>query len=291
MSKINSMIARGELGSTIFRIIFLAGSILFVLFPLYWMVITSLKNENELFANTQTFFPKDLTWEHYFDPVSGIFAEGSTFIQFFLNSMIISFVSMILCLGIGAYAAYSLARFKLKKNRNERLSFLILTARMLPPIVVVIPMYLIMQQLGLINTYWAMLIVYTGFNLPFVVWMLKAFFDEVPKELEESAMIDGASRMKAFHIIVLPLVLPGFVATSIFTLILTWNEFMFAMFLLNSTDMMTLPAGISTFITQYETNWGALTAAATVSVIPVLIFSFVVQKHLVKGMTMGAVKG
>ncbi|KPH77888.1 carbohydrate ABC transporter permease [Oceanobacillus caeni] len=291
MSKFKNTVARGELGSTIFRYVFLVGSILFVLFPLYWMVITSLKTEGELFAKAQTFFPKELTWEHYFDPVNGIFASGSAFPQFFINSMIVSFVSMILCLVIGAYAAYSLARFKMKNNRSEKISFLILTARMLPPIVVVIPMYLIMQQLGLINTHWAMLIVYTGFNLPFVVWMLKAFFEEIPEELEESAMIDGASRMKSFHIIVLPLVLPGFVATSIFTLILTWNEFMFAMFLLNSTNMMTLPAGISTFITQYETNWGALTAAATISIIPVLIFSFIAQKHLVRGMTMGAVKG
>lgn len=282
---------RGDLGTTVIRVVFLTVSILFVLFPLYWMVITSFKTDNELFANVQTFIPRDFTWEHYFDPIEGIFAEGSPFINFFINSTIISFVSMFLCLLIGSYAAYSLARFKMKKKRNERLSFLILTARMLPPIVVVIPMYLIMQKLGLINTYWAMLIVYTGFNLPFVVWMLKAFFQEVPEELEESAMIDGASRMKSFYIIVLPLVLPGFVATSIFTIILTWNEFMFAMFLLNSTEMMTLPSGISTFITQYETNWGALTAAATVSIIPVLLFSFIVQKHLVRGMTMGAVKG
>jgi multiple sugar transport system permease protein len=291
MSGLQKAIKRGELGITIFRALFLTVTILFVLFPLYWMVITSFKKEKELFADVQTFFPQTFTWQHYFDSINGIFAEGSPFLQFFYNSMIVSFVSMILCLLIGSYAAYSLARFKMKNNRNEKLSFMILTARMLPPIVVVIPMYLIMQKLGLINTLWAMLIVYTGFNLPFVVWMMKAFFQEIPEELEESAMVDGSSRMRAFYTIIMPLAVPGLVATSIFTIILTWNEFMFAMFLLNSTEMMTLPAGISTFITQYKTNWGALCAAATISILPVLVFSFIVQKHLVRGMTLGAVKG
>ncbi|QHE51698.1 carbohydrate ABC transporter permease [Pontibacillus sp. HMF3514] len=282
---------KGEWKTKIFRGVFLTGTIMFIFFPLYWMVITSLKKERELFSDTQTFFPKELTWEYYFDPVNGIFAPGSPFIDFFINSTIVSFTSMLLCVLIGSYAAYSLARFTLKKNRNEKIAFIILTARMLPPIVLVIPLYLIMQKLGLVNTLWAMLIVYTGFNLPFVVWMMKAFFEEVPQSLEESAMIDGYSRIMAFYKIVLPLALPGLVATSIFTVILTWNEFLFSMFLLNSTDVMTLPAGISTFITQYQTNWGALTGAATVSIIPVLVFSFVVQKHLVKGMTLGAVKG
>ncbi|WP_158734586.1 carbohydrate ABC transporter permease [Alteribacillus sp. YIM 98480] len=282
---------RKELGMKIFRACFLTVTVLFVLFPLYWMFITSLKGERELFSDVQTFFPKEITWQYYFDPVNGIFGANSPFLSFFINSMIVSFVSMVLCLVIGSYAAYALARFKMKNNRNEKLSFLILTARMLPPIVVVIPMYLIMQNIGLLNTLWSMLIVYIGFNLPFVIWMLKAFFEEIPVELEESAMVDGSSRMRAYHSIILPLVIPGFVATSIFTVILTWNEFLFAMFLLNSTDKMTLPAGISTFITQYQTNWGALCAAATVSVIPVLFFSLLVQKHLVKGMTLGAVKG
>lgn len=281
----------GGIKTKLFRALFLTAAISFILFPLYWMIITSLKREGELFGSKQTFFPKQITWQHYLDSIEGILSPNNPFMQFFINSTIVSSLSTVLCIGIGAFAAYSLARFKLKGKRNERLSFAILTARMLPPIVVVIPLYLIMQKLGLINTLWAMMIVYTGFNLPFVVWMMKAFFEEIPVELEESAMIDGHSRMMAFFTVVLPLAIPGLVATSIFTVILTWNEFLFAMFLLNSTEMMTLPAGISTFITQYKTNWGALCAAATISIIPVLLFSFVVQKHLVRGMTMGAVKG
>ncbi|MBS4208880.1 carbohydrate ABC transporter permease [Bacillus sp. FJAT-50079] len=281
----------GGIKVKLFRACFLTITILFILFPLYWMIITSFKKEGELFAAKQTFFPKNITWQHYIDSIEGILSSNNPFMQFFINSTIVSSVSTILCLTIGAFAAYSLARFKLKGKRTERLSFAILTARMLPPIVVVIPLYLIMQKLGLVNTLWAMLIVYTGFNLPFVVWMMKAFFEEIPVELEESAMIDGHSRIMAFFTVVLPLAIPGLVATSIFTVILTWNEFLFAMFLLNSTDVMTLPAGISTFITQYKTNWGALCAAATVSILPVLFFSFIVQKHLVRGMTMGAVKG
>ncbi|WP_051302062.1 carbohydrate ABC transporter permease [Salibacterium aidingense] len=275
----------------VLRASFLTSTIIFVLFPLYWMIITSFKTDRELFADKQTFFPKNFTWQHYFDPIEGIFSANNPFVGFFVNSTIVAFASTLLCLTIGSFSAYSLARFKMRGKRNERISFLILTARMLPPIVIVVPLYLIMQQLGLLNTLWAMLIVYTGFNLPFVVWMLKAFFEEIPESLEESAMIDGSSRFMAFIKIVLPLAMPGLVATSIFTVILTWNEFLFAMFLLNNTDVMTLPAGISTFITQYKTNWGALTAAATMSILPVLIFSFMVQKHLVKGMTMGAVKG
>ncbi|MBB6448777.1 multiple sugar transport system permease protein [Geomicrobium halophilum] len=253
---------RGE----IIRYITLFGICLIVLFPIYWMIITSFKPAGELFASDQTFFPQNFTLQYYIDPIDGVVSSGSPFIGFFLNSMIVASVSMIICLVIGSLAAYSLARFELRINKNDRLSFAILTARMLPPIVVIVPMYLIMQSLGLLNTHWAMIIVYTGFNLPFVVWMMKAFFQEIPPDLEESAMVDGDSRMKAFYKIVLPLAAPGLVATSIFTLILTWNEFLFAMFLLNSADMMTLPPGIATYITQYETNWGELTAAATLAV-------------------------
>jgi multiple sugar transport system permease protein len=275
----------------ILKYCFLFISILIVLFPIYWMVITGFKTEIELFGKKQTFFPETFTLHYYTDPVDGIFGTGGSFLTFFFNSILVSFTSTAICLIVGSLAAYSLARFQLRKNWNQEISFWILSNRMIPPIVTIIPMYMIMQKLGLLNTYWAMLIVYTAFNLPFVVWMMKAFFQEIPKDLEEAAMVDGDSRMKAFFKIVLPLVAPGLVATSIFCIILTWNEFLFALFLLSSNDVMTLPVGIAGFISQYKTNWGALCAAGTVAIIPILIFSFMVQKHLVRGMTLGAVKG
>ena len=273
------------------KYLFLIISSIILLFPIYWLIITSFKPQGELIAKKQTFLPHNFTLDAYIDPVKGIFSSDSNFLNFFFNSVIIAFVATFLCLLVGSLAAYSLARFNIKLNKNGRLEFIILAARMLPTIIVVVPMYIIMKNIGLLNTYWAMFIVYTGFNLPFAIWMLTAFFREIPVEIEESAMVDGNSRLQAMFKIVLPLASPGLVSTAVFTLILTINEFLFAVFLLNTNEMMTLPAGIATYVTDYQIIWGPLAAASTVAILPVLVFSFFVQKYLVRGMTMGAVKG
>jgi multiple sugar transport system permease protein len=162
---------------------------------------------------------------------------------------------------------------------------------MLPPIVTIVPLFLMLREVGLINSLVGLAIVYTGFNLPFVIWMMRGFFQEVPKEIEEAALLDGESRVGALWRIVLPLVRPGLAATAVFCLIVAWNEFLFALILTQTEAAMTLPVGIASRVTQYEIKWGAMSAAGVVAMIPVLVFASAVQKYLVRGLSLGAVKG
>jgi multiple sugar transport system permease protein len=162
---------------------------------------------------------------------------------------------------------------------------------MFPAIVTAVPLFLMMRDLRLLNTRLALVIVYTSFNLPFVVWMMRGFFAELPRELEEAAMVDGDSRLGALWRVVLPLVAPGLAATAVFCLIVSWNEFLFALVLTQTDDAMTLPVGIAGRVTQYEIKWGVMSAAGTVAIVPILVFALAVQKYLVRGLSLGAVKG
>jgi multiple sugar transport system permease protein len=154
-----------------------------------------------------------------------------------------------------------------------------------------VPLFLMMRDLRLLNTKASLIIVYTAFNLPFVVWMMRGFFDEVPRDLEEAALVDGDSRMGALFRIVLPLVAPGLAATAVFCLIVSWNEFLFALVLTQTDASMTLPVGIAGRVTQYEIKWGVMSAAGAVAIVPILVFAMAMQKYLVRGLSMGAVKG
>jgi multiple sugar transport system permease protein len=162
---------------------------------------------------------------------------------------------------------------------------------MFPPIVTAVPLFLMMRDLGLLNTRLALIILYTGFNLPFVVWMMRGFFLEIPRELEDAAMIDGDSRMGALRRVLLPLVAPGLAATAVFCLIISWNEFLFALVMTQTDEAMTLPVGIAGRVTQYEIKWGVMSAAGIVAMLPILVFALAVQKYLVRGLSLGAVKG
>jgi multiple sugar transport system permease protein len=173
---------------------------------------------------------------------------------------------------------------------NHHLSFWILSTRMFPPIVSIVPLFLIFRSVNLVDSRFALVLAYSVFNLPFVVWMMKGFFDELPRELEESAMMDGDTPFGAFRRIILPLVRPGLAATAVFCLIVAWNEFLFLV--LTQTDRaLTLPVGIANQVTQYEIRWGAMSAAGVLAAIPLFVFALLVQRHLVRGLSYGAVKG
>src|SRR5438067_10699033 len=161
---------------------------------------------------------------------------------------------------------------------------------MVPPIVTVIPIFVIFQNLQLLNTYLGMIILYTGFTLPFTNWMMRAFIREVPVDLEEAAMVDGDTRLTALLRIVLPLTAPGLVATAIFALILVWNEFLFALIITTTSATITLPVGVAGFVSQFDVLWGQMSAVSTIAIIPILIFTLAVQRYLVRGLTFGAVK-
>lgn len=254
--------------------------------PVYWMITISFKNEIDHFAIPPKWFSFTPTLQHYLDA----FVTRS-FGQYLLTSAIVAVVSTFFALVLGTLAAYALTRFRLPYDLSRRLSLWILSTRMFPAIVTAVPLFLMMRDLRLLNTKASLIIVYTAFNLPFVIWMMRGFFAEVPRDLEEAALVDGDSRLGALVRIVLPLVSPGLAATAVFCLIVSWNEFLFALVLTQTDASMTLPVGIAGRVTQFEIKWGVMSAAAVVAMMPILIFALAMQRYLVRGLSLGAVKG
>src|SRR5215216_7031139 len=268
------------------RYLALVAALVFALAPVYWMLTISLKSEVDQFATPPSWFAFTPTLQHYYDA----FVTRS-FGDYLLNSAIVAVASTACALVIGTLAAYALARFQLPWSLNRRLSLWILSTRMFPAIVTSVPLFLMMRDVRLLNTRASLIIVYTAFNLPFVVWMMRGFFAELPRDLEEAALVDGDSRLGALVRVVLPLVAPGLAATAVFCLIISWNEFLFALVLTQTDAAMTLPVGIAGRVTQYEIKWGVMSAAASVALVPILVFALALQKYLVRGLSLGAVKG
>jgi multiple sugar transport system permease protein len=256
------------------------------LIPVYWMITISLKSEVDQFAVPPRWLIFTPTLAHYKDA----FVTRS-FGQYLITSAIVAVLSTACALVLGTLAAYALARFRLPRKLDTRLALWILSTRMFPPIVTAVPLFLMMRDVRLLNTKASLIIVYTAFNLPFVVWMMRGFFMEVPREMEEAARVDGDSRLGALRRVVLPLVAPGLAATAVFCLIISWNEFLFALVLTQTDAAMTLPVGIAGRVTQYEIKWGVMSAAGVVAMLPILIFAMAVQRYLVRGLSLGAVKG
>ena len=254
--------------------------------PVYWMVTISLKSDVDQFAVPPRWFNFSPTLIHYKDA----FLERS-FGQYLLTSAIVAVMSTLCALLFGTLAAYALARFRLPHKLDTRLALWILSTRMLPAIVTAVPLFLMMRDVRLLNTRASLIIVYTAFSLPFVVWMMRGFFMEVPREMEEAARVDGDSRLGALWRVVLPMVVPGLAATAVFCLIISWNEFLFALILTQTDEAMTLPVGIAGRVTQYEIKWGVMSAAGVVAMMPILVFAMAVQRYLVRGLSLGAVKG
>jgi multiple sugar transport system permease protein len=261
-------------------------AVIVALAPVYWMITISLKTEGDQFASPPKWFLFTPTLQHYYDA----FVMRS-FGQYLITSAIVAVVSTACALVIGTLAAYALARFRLPYNLDRKLSLWILSTRMFPAIVTAVPLFLMMRDLRLLNTRASLIVVYTAFNLPFVVWMMRGFFAEVPRDLEEAALVDGDSRLGALVRVVLPLVTPGLAATAVFCLIVCWNEFLFALILTQTDVAMTLPVGIAGRVTQYEIKWGVMSAAGVVAMMPILIFALAMQRYLVRGLSLGAVKG
>ncbi|HEV2915178.1 MAG TPA: carbohydrate ABC transporter permease [Pyrinomonadaceae bacterium] len=268
------------------RYALLALALLLTLAPVYWMVTISLKSEVDQFSVPPRWFSFAPTLIHYRDA----FFERS-FGRYLMSSVIVAVSSTLCALVLGTLAAYGLARFRWPRRMNSPLSLWILSTRMFPPIVTAIPLFLMMRDVRLLNTRASLIIVYTALNLPFVVWMMRGFFQEIPRELEEAARVDGDSRLGALRRVVLPLAAPGLAATAIFCLIISWNELLLALILTQTDAAMTLPVGIAGRVTQYEIKWGVMSAAGVVAMTPILLFALAVQRYLVRGLSLGAVKG
>jgi multiple sugar transport system permease protein len=264
----------------------IAVALVLTLFPVYWIAANSFKLDIDIFAVPPEWFPFNPTLKHY----HAAFIERP-FLRYALNSFIIAVCSTLISLVFGTLAGYALARFQYPGQWRYQISFWILSTRMMPPIVTIIPLYIAFNYLHMLNTKPAVAIAYTAFNLPFATWMMKSYFQDLPVELEEAAIVDGDTRWGAFLRIALPLARPGLAATAIFCLIVSWNEFLLALVLTLTAQSQTLPIGIAGRVTQYTTYWGEISAAGFMACIPIMIFAFIVQKHLVRGLSFGAVKG
>ena len=262
-----------------------AGSLLLLLgaFPLFWMLSTSLKPSGEIFA-TPTLVPRHATLGNFVQ----LLAE-TNFAVYFKNSVIVSLATVVVTLGASAAGAYALTRFSFRGR--DTVIRLILATYMFAPIMIIIPFYILVRQLGLVNTRVALVLSYTTFCLPFCLWLLRAFFAGVPLELEEAAMVDGANRARAAWYVTLPLALPGLIAAGIFTFILAWNDFLFALVLITSDELKTLPVGVNDLFNATIVDWGMIMAAGVVITVPTIGFFVAVQRYLIQGWGAGGLKG
>ncbi len=255
-----------------------------LIFPFLWMLSTSLKGKTEIFSETPSWIPKKITFENY----KSIWTEYP-FPIYFKNSVIVAIGTTMVSLLISIFLAYGVSRFKFA-GRNTITSTLLLT-QMFPPVLLIIPIFMLFIDLKLIDTYPALIITYCTFAIPFSTLMLKSYFDGLPESLEEAALIDGCTPVSALFRIVVPLAAPGIVAVGLFSFILSWQEFMFALTLTRTTSMRTIPVGINMLIGFREVLWGPLMAGSVIVTLPVVILFLYFQTYLVSGMTMGAVKG
>jgi len=275
-----------ERGKTWLAYLVVGFALVYTVFPVVWLVSNSFKTRLDMFAVPPIWIVDNPTWYNYVQT----FIERP-FLQYMWNSAVVAVGTTILSLVIGTLAGYALARFRYPGSMKYHVSFWILSTRMMPPIVTIVPLYIFFSFFDLLNTKTALVVAYTGFNLPFVVWMMRSYFAEIPADLEESAMVDGDTRMGALIRVILPLARPGLAATAIFCLILSWNEMLFALIITETSSANTLPIGIAGRITQYKTEWGEISAAGFAACVPIIVFAFVVQRHLVRGLSFGAVKG
>lgn len=254
------------------------------LFPVFWMASSSLKPGPELFARDMTLLPVAWTLENYRNVWN-----NTNFPRYFWNSFQVAALSTILSVVISMYAAYALARIQFAGR--YAFGLLMLVTQMFPHILLVLPLFLIIQRIGLLNTHAALIIAYTAFSLPFTIWLLRGFFESIPEELEEAAAIDGASQLMTFHRIILPLAGPGLAAVTMFGFIRGWNEFLFALVFLQSRELFTLPIGLANFQEEYTFRWDLIMAGAGIITLPVLFLFLLMQRFIVQGLLGGAVKG
>ena len=259
----------------------------FCLFPILWVVATSVKLPGEYLRNPPVWVPQNPTLVHFSNVMS---QRGNLALK---NSVIIATGATFLSMLVGSLAAYSLARLN---TGGRHFAFWLLSQRLMPPVVLVVPFFLLLRELGRINpalgldSHAALIALYTVFNLPFVIWMMRSYFEAVPAEIEESALVDGSTRFGAFRRITLPLAVPGLIATGTFAFIFSWMEFLFAV-VFTRTKAVTLPVAISGYSGSQGSNWGQASALAVVAMLPVFALAMLVQRHFVRGLTLGAIRG
>ena len=251
--------------------------------PIILMVINSFKSNAEIISSTRI-FPRVPTLINY-----RLLSSRTPFWTYFRNSAIVAAGATIASVVIAVFAGYALSRYR--SAAISMYSRALLMFQMFPLILALIPLFILFRDLKLIDSLLGVIVIYTTVHLPFAVWLSKGFFDGIPRELDEAAWIDGCSRLQAFVRVILPLTRPGIVAIAIFSILFSWNEYLIASIFLRTKDFLTVPVGIQAFIQEYQADWGSLMAAATLTMLPILIFCLFAQQHLVRGAIAGSVKG
>ncbi|WLD99527.1 carbohydrate ABC transporter permease [Agrobacterium leguminum] len=258
--------------------------IAFALFPLFWLLKVSVTPNDLLYSEGVRMWPSRATWDHY-----RFVIENSAFPTFFKNSVIVAGFTAIAVTILSSLSGYALSRFRFKGK--YWIVALMLITQMFPLVMLVAPIFKMLSPLGLTNSLTGLVIVYTAFNVPFATFLMQSFFDGIPKDLEEAAMIDGASRFTAFRQIILPLTLPGIAATLGFVFTAAWSELLFALMLISGNQSATFPVGLLTFVSKFSVDFGQMMAAGVLALIPACLFFLLIQRYLVQGLTAGAVKG
>lgn len=258
--------------------------LIFAIAPLLWTFLTSLKHESDIVTADLQYVPREITLENYVS-----IWTRSNYPTLIGNSAIVTTITLVICLTIGSLAAYGFSRYQFRGRSSLLLFYLVI--RMFPVVLLIIPLFIMLRDIGLLGKHFGLALAYTTFLLPLCVWMMKGFFDAIPVDLEDAARIDGCTRLSAFFRVVLPLARSGLVATTVFFGIGAWNEYLFALMLTTTQDSRTWPVGLALMVGEFQLPWGALSAGGMISIIPVMIFFAIVQQSLVRGITSGAVKG
>lgn len=267
------------------RLLHIAGLLVVIvvtLFPFYWMVSSSFKTQTDLLSN-----PPQWLFSPTLANYQAVYADG-VLLGAVVNSLIVAVFATFVSVALGAPAAYALARYTFRGKAD--LWFWFISNRMITPVALALPIYIISRSVGLLDTYQVLVLVYITFNLPIVVWICTDQFKSIPPELEQAARLDGASQWTIFRRIYLPLGMPGVAVSAIFSFIFSWNELLYALVLINRTERKTAAVVATNYMSGYELPWGKIMATGTIIVLPVIVFSLIVSRHMVRGLTMGATK-
>ncbi|MEK5333795.1 MULTISPECIES: carbohydrate ABC transporter permease [unclassified Lysinibacillus] len=276
------MVGKSKLSTTM-NYIYLTLLAIVSVFPLLWIILSSVKSSGEMANNPLSFFPEKITFDYYFRVLNDL-----SFTTNIKNSLLVSFSATFITIVVSALGAYGIVRFFPKAGK--KMTKILITTYMFPPILLAVPYSIIIVSVGLVNTWTGLVITYLSFSIPYAIWMLIGFFQTVPLEIEEAAKVDGAGIVRTFLQVVLPIVAPGVVATAIYTFINTWNEFLFALLLINSSEKMPISVALYSLTGSEVLDWGEMMAASVIVILPSIIFFMIIQNKIAGGLSDGAGK-
>lgn len=260
--------------------------VVFIFFPTFWMLSTSIKPNADAFAMPPKWIPTTVTLENYISQL----ADRSGFVTYVSNGVFVALTTAMVTILVSVPAAYALTRLRFKGKRWLLIG--ILASQMFPPVIIIIALYSLYRDLGLLDTYFGLIVSFTSFSLPFSIWIMAGFVETIPQEIEDAAQVDGCTRLQVLWQIVLPLILPGLVAVGLFSFLNAWNNLIFALSLTSNQDMRTIPPGfLLTYVGEFQYKWADMFAGAVIVTLPTVILFIGLQRFLVKGLTAGAVKG